>query len=372
MKYKHIVFVLVVMFSSLGEVAAQQPPLKEAFKGKFLIGTAINTFQSSEKDTLSCQIIKAQFNSIVAENCMKSEVIHPQEDKFDFTQADQFVDFGLRNHMYLIGHTLIWHSQAPAWFFVDNQGNDVSREVLIQRMKTHIFTVMQRYKGKIKGWDVVNEAIQDDGSYRNSKFYQIIGKDYVKLAFQFAHEADPEAELYYNDYSMANVGRRNGVVKMIKELQNEGIKVSGIGMQCHIGLQYPDIQEFEKSVEAFAALGVKVMITEMDITVLPLPRANVGADVATNFEYQKSLNPYTESLPDSVNQALANRYIEFFKLFLRHQSQISRVTVWGVYDGQSWKNNWPVRGRTDYPLLYDRNFNPKPFVKEIINQALKN
>jgi endo-1,4-beta-xylanase len=365
------VLVLLGLLLVSSDKVGAQPYLKEAFAGKFYIGTALNTNQILEKDTVSCRIIKTQFSAIVAENCMKSEVIQPKEGVFDFSLADKFVDFGMKNNLFITGHTLIWHSQAPRWFFTDDKGNEVSREVLIERMKKHIYTLVGHYKGKVKGWDVVNEAIEDDGSFRKSKFYKIIGEDYIKLAFQFAHEADPDAELYYNDYSMAGSGKRQGVVAMVKKLKDEGVKIDAVGMQCHIGLTYPDINEFEQSIEAFAAQGVKVMVTEMDLSVLPSPAKNVGADVATNFEYQKSLNPYKEGLPDSVNVAFENRYLDFFKLFLKHKSQMSRVTVWGVSDAMSWKNNWPIWGRTDYPLLFDRKNQPKPVVQKIIEEAMR-
>ena len=217
----------------------------------------------------------------------------------------------------------------------------------------------------------MNEAIEDDGSYRKSKFYQILGEDFIKLAFQFAHEADPDAELYYNDYSEAVPEKRNGIVAMVKKLKEQGIKIDGIGMQTHVGLDYPDLKEYEKSIEAFGALGVKVMATEMDISVLPMPDQKVGADISANFEYKKKLNPYTEGLPDSVNTAFENRYLGFFKLFLKHRDVVSRVTTWGVNDGNTWKNNWPVRGRTDYPLLFDRKNQPKSVVQKIIEEAKK-
>jgi endo-1,4-beta-xylanase len=349
----------------------ETPKLKDAFAGKFHIGTALNEWQITEKDTASVRLIKENFSAVVAENCMKSEVLQPKEGVFDFTQADKLVQFAEKYNKFLTGHVLVWHSQAPKWFFVDNNGKEVSREVLIERMKKHITTVVSHFKGKVKGWDVVNEAIEDDGSFRQSKFFKIIGEDYIKLAFQFAKEADPNVELYYNDYSMANVGKRQGVVNMVKKLKAQGVKIDGIGMQCHIGLDYPEISEFEKSVEAFAALGVKVMITEMDITVLPMPDWKVGAEISAKFEYQQKMNPYAKELPDSVSKALENRYLDFFKLFLKHQKNISRVTVWGVHDGQSWKNGWPMRGRTDYPLLFDRKFQPKPVVEKIIKEALK-
>ncbi|MBL4561425.1 MAG: endo-1,4-beta-xylanase [Labilibaculum sp.] len=343
--------------------------LQEVFTGKFYIGTALNANQIFGKDTAAVKVVKKQFNAIVAENCMKSESVQPKEGQFDFSLADKFVEFGERNNMYVTGHTLIWHSQVPGWFFIDEKGNDVSRNVLIERMKNHITTVVGRYKGRIKGWDVVNEAILDDGSWRKSKFYEIIGEDFVRLAFEFAHEADPKAELYYNDYSMANSGKREGVIAMVKKLQEQDVRIDGIGMQGHLGLNYPEINEFEKSIESFAALDVKVMITELDITLLPMPRQNVGADVSASFEYQQEMNPYAEELPDSVNYVFEKRYLDFFKLFLKHQEKISRVTLWGVNDAQSWRNDWPMYGRTDYSLLFDRNNQPKPVVQKIIKEV---
>ena len=249
----------------------KQPALKDAFEGKFLIGTALNVGQIRGYDTASVRLVKTHFNAIVAENCMKSEQVQPEEGKFDFSMSDQFVEFGEKNNMWVTGHTLVWHSQAPKWFFVDANGNDVSREVLIERMKKHIYTVVGRYKGRIKGWDVVNEAINDhDGSLRKSKFLQIIGEDYIKLAFQFAHEADPQAELYYNDYSLHNPVKRKGAVAMLKKLIDQGVKIHAVGEQCHVGLDEPSIEEYERTINDFAALGLKVMVTEMDISVLPM------------------------------------------------------------------------------------------------------
>ncbi len=362
-----IALTILILGISLSTFAANKGKgMKDLFLGKFYIGTAMNAGQIAGRDTASIRIIKQQFNSITAENCMKCGPIHPEEGTFNFKLSDQFVEFGMQNQMFVVGHCLVWHSQAPKWFFVDEKGNDVSRDVLISRMKSHIQTVVGRYKGKVKGWDVVNEVILDDGSWRQSKLYTIIGPDYVKLAFQFAHEADPDAELYYNDYSMALPGRREGVVKMVKELQKDGIRIDGIGMQGHCSLDFPKIEEFEKSILAFASLGVKVMITEMDISALPSPKDSRGADVDSRVGYKDELNPYTKGLPEEVEKAHAKRYQDFFDLFLKHRDKISRVTIWGVQDGQSWKNNFPIPGRTDYPLLFDRNYQPKSFVTNLL------
>lgn len=339
---------------------------KEAYQDKFLLGVALNVDQIEGRDTAALRVVTENFNSITAEDCMKSMYIQPSEGEFFFDEADRFVAFGEEHGMHMVGHTLIWHSQAPDWFFTDAEGNDVSREVLIERMRNHITTVVSRYKGRIPGWDVLNEAFLEDGTYRNTKFYSIIGEEYIPLAFQFAHEADPDAALYYNDYGMGIEGRRNGVVNMVKSLQQANIPIYGIGMQGHMGLDYPDIHEFEKSIEAFSALGLTVMITEMDIIVLPFPSANVTAEISLSYEYQQEMNPYAEALPDSVAQLWEERYVDYFKLFVKHQDKISRVTLWGVSDANSWRNDWPIKGRSDYPLLFDRQYQPKPVVDKLI------
>lgn len=351
--------------------AQEKKTLKEAFKDKFLIGTAVNTRQASGKDKEGVRLIQQQFNAVVAENCMKSQEMHPEENRYNFKQADEFVAFGEKNKMTVTGHTLIWHSQLSPWFCVDEKGNNVSPEVLKKRMKDHITTIVERYKGRIKGWDVVNEAIEDDGSYRKSKFYEILGEEYIPLAFQYAHEADPDAELYYNDFSMANPGKRAGVVKMVKDLKERGIRIDAVGMQGHIGMDYPKVSEFEKSMLAFAETGVKVMITELDLTVLPTPRQNIGAEVSASFEYKKEMNPYPDGLPEDVSKAWTERMNDFFRLFLKHQDLITRVTLWGVTDLDTWRNDWPMRGRTDYPLLFDRNYQPKSVVDLIIKEAMQ-
>lgn len=372
MKITHVILTLfasmLVVSCGNGKQATitEEPALKDVFGDKFLVGVAVNVRQSSEVDTASVKIIKKHFNSIVAEDCMKSANIHPEEDRYNFEQADQFVKFGQENNMAIIGHCLIWHSQLVPWFCVDQKGNNVSAEVLKQRMKDHITTIVTRYKGKIKGWDVVNEAIEDDGSYRKTKFYEILGEEYVPLAFQYAHEADPDAELYYNDYGMHWPGRRDGIVKLIKSLKEKGLRVDAVGMQGHMGMDYPTVEEFEKSMLAFAETGVKVMITEWEMSALPT--VHETANISDTVAFSKAMNPYPEALPDSVSAVWNARMKAFFNLFLKHADIVERVTAWGVSDGDSWKNNFPVRGRKEYPLLFDRNYEMKPFLKELINE----
>lgn len=375
MKVKSIIMVficgaLVVSCSSGSSSSDKEIGLKDIVGDKFLIGAAINVNQSSGRDTSSIKILKRHFNSIVAENCMKSEEIHPEEDRFDFSKADEFIDFGLKNNMSIIGHCLIWHSQCPSWFFVDDEGNTVSAEVLKERMKTHISTVVGRYKGKVKGWDVVNEAFMNDGSYRKSKFYEILGEEFIPLAFKYAYEADSNAELYYNDFNMSCKDKRESVITMIKNLKSRGLRIDAVGMQSHFGIDYPDYKDFEDSMLAFAETGVKVMITEWDMSALPTTKRS--ANIADTVAYKKALNPYPEILPDSVDNLWNERMKQFFNLFEKHSDIVTRVTAWGISDGDSWKNDFPIKGRHDFPLLFDRNYQPKKFVKEMIeNYALK-
>lgn len=372
MKFRHLAsmafgMVLTVACTSQQQSVSSDLSLKDAVGDQFLIGVALNTRQTSVGDSLSQNLVKRHFTAIVPENCMKMEVIHPEENRYDFSKADELVNFGISNGLVVTGHCLIWHSQLAPWFCVDKEGKPVSAEVLKKRMKEHIYTVVKRYKGKIRGWDVVNEAIVEDGSYRKSPFYEILGEEFIPLAFQYAHEADSDAELYYNDYGMDIEGRRNGVVKLIRSLKERGLRIDAVGMQGHMGMDHPAIDEFEKSLMAFAAEGVKVMITEWDMSALPTVKQ--GANIADTLAYQASLNPYPESLPDSVSKVWNTRMKQFFHLFEKHADVITRVTAWGLTDNDSWKNDFPIKGRKDYPLLFDRNYQPKPFVMELMEEA---
>ena len=361
---------LIAVFIVCGcQKSKESATLKDALKGKFYIGTALSSQQYWERDTANADIAKQHFNAVVAENSMKSMYLQPNEGEFKFEDADRFVEFGEQNDMWITGHCLIWHSQLPGWFCVDENGENVTPEVLKARMQSHISTVVKRYKGRIKGWDVVNEAILDNGDYRNSKFYEILGEEFIPLAFQYAHEADPDAELYYNDYNEWHSGKRETIVKMINTMKERGIRIDAIGMQGHVGMENPSIAEYEEAILAYTNAGVNVMITEFDLSILPSPRRGIGADLSVDIEYQQEINPYTEGVPDDVSVMWTNRMLDFFKLFLKYQGKVTRVTMWGVSDGVSWKNNHPVRGRTDYPLFFDRNHQTKPVVEEIIMLA---
>jgi endo-1,4-beta-xylanase len=310
-----------------------------------------------------------QFNSITPENSLKWENVHPKEGKFNFEPVDSLVAFGERNKMFIIGHTLIWHSQVPKWVFEAENGEPASRDLLLKRMKEHILTVVGRYKGKIKGWDVINEGIEDNGGMRSSMWYEIIGEEYIEKAFAWAHEADPEAELYYNDYNMFNKNKCKTVVSIVKKMKSKGIKIDGIGLQGHWGLDYPPLDELDGALKAYSELGIKLMITEMDLDMLPSPGNYTGAEISKNFELKKELNPFKDGLPDSMQTVIANRYADFFSLFNKYKDNISRITFWGVSDADSWRNNWPVFGRTAYPLLFDRNMKPKKAFYSVIKTA---
>lgn len=370
MKISETIRIFLILFLGLFLANCQSQTedvtLKDAFKNNYLIGSAVNMWQIAGKDTNSIKVLKKQFNSITPENCMKWEKIHPKPDEYNFEPADKFVEFGEANNMVIIGHTLIWHSQTPKWVFEHEDGTPLTRDELLARIKDHIFTVVGRYKGRVHGWDVVNEAINEDGTLRDSKWRKIIGDDFIEKAFQWAHEADPDAELYYNDYNMWYAGKRDRVVELVNEMKEKGIQINGIGMQGHWGLDYPPMDEADAALSAYAVTGLNIMITELDMAVLPLPGDNTGAEISQNFELKKKLNPYPDGLPDSMQVVQTNRFVEYFRLFNKYKDNVTRVTLWGISDRFSWRNNWPVRGRTAYPLLFDRNFLPKPAVEAII------
>lgn len=348
--------------TNTAKTEADVPTLKDHFADDFLVGVAVNQNQVNGLDPKADSITRLHFNSIVAENCMKSEVIHPEEGRWDWAAADSFVDYGVSNGMKVIGHTLIWHSQLAPWFAVDSAGNPVTPEVLKARMKEHITTIMQRYKGRILGYDVVNEAILDDGTYRPSPFYQILGEEYIPLAFQYAMEADSTAELYINDYSMASPAKREVYVRIVNDLCRRGLRVDAVGIQAHMGMDYPDFAELEKSIEAYAATGAKVMFTEMDMSALPT--VSSSANISDRVAYEKAMNPYPDGLPDSVAAVWNARMDTVMSMLLRHRDVVTRVNWWGTHDGMSWKNDFPVKGRTEYPLAFDRDYNLKPFLKD--------
>jgi len=347
---------------------ADQPALKNIFKDDFHIGAALSLNQISGNEPEAMAVVEKHFNTITPENILKWEEVHPSPGRYNFEAADRYVALGEKHKMFIIGHTLVWFHQTPDWVFQDESGKPVGREALLERIREHIFTVMGRYKGRIHGWDVVNEAITADGQFRKSKWLEIIGEDYVQKAFEFARQADPGAQLYYNEYDYEYRPKCEGVIRLIKRLQSKGVRVDGVGIQGHWFLEYPPVGEIESYIQALAPLGVKLMITEMDISALPFYPVDAKAVDLSSFdtESQKEHNPYPDALPDSVQKALAKRYADLFALFRKHRDKFSRVTFWAIHDAQSWRNYLPIRGRTDYPMLFDRHCKPKPAFDAVV------
>lgn len=335
------------------------PSLKTVFKDDFAIGTALNAEQIEEKDPKAAVLVPQQFNMATPENIMKAEVIHPQWGTYNFDLADKMIEYGKKHNIKINGHTLIWHSQLPA-FARNIQSVDSFKTFFTD----HINTVAGRYSGKIFSWDVVNEALNEDGTMRKSVFLNKMGDDFVTEAFRLAAAASPNTELYYNDYNNEQPAKRAGCLALIKKVQAAGVRIDGVGIQGHWHVGKVPLKDIEESIIQYAALGMKVMFTELDIEVLP--RNFQGADVNQRMKSDPSLNPYVNGLPDSVQQQLAKDYQALFNLFLKHKDKITRVTFWGVNDGQSWLNGWPVRGRTNHPLLFDRQFMPKPAFYKVI------
>ena len=346
--------------------SAKALSLRETFNNNFLIGTAINVEQIEERDTGAARLIPQQFNAVTPENIMKAQLIQPGWDSYNFNLADKLVAYAKKNNLKINAHTLIWHSQLPS-FMRGMQNADSVRQYFIN----HINKVASHYDGKVYSWDVVNEALNEDGTLRNSIFLQKLGDDYVVEAFRLAQKAAPHTKLYYNDYNIEQPKKRAGAIALIKKVQAAGVRIDGVGIQGHWNAAKVPMEEIEQSIKEFGALGIEVMFTELDLSVLPNPLKNNTADVNTTAAYNDKINPYTNGLPDSVAQMQAKAYGDLFKLFLKYKKNVSRVTLWGVDDGQSWLNNFPVRGRTNYALLFDRNFQPKPAFYSVVDAKEK-
>jgi endo-1,4-beta-xylanase len=339
----------------------QTPSMKEIFKQDFLIGTAIDSRQIEEKDPGADALIKQQFNAVTPENIMKAEIIQPGWNSYNFDLADKLVVFAQKNNIKINAHNLIWHSQLPHFVLKMKDADSVR-----QYFTNHITTIAARYDGKVYSWDVVNEALNEDGTLRNSVFLQSLGENYIVEAFRLAQRASPHSKLYYNDYNIEQPKKRAGAIAMIKKIQAVGVRIDGVGIQGHWKAGHVPFADIEESIKEFAALGIEVMFTELDLSVLPNPWDSNTADVNQKATGSSKMNPYAGGLPDSVSEELAKSYSDLFNLFLKYKSKIGRVTFWGVNDAQSWLNNWPIPGRTNYPLLFDRNCKPKPAFYRVI------
>ncbi|WEK19900.1 MAG: endo-1,4-beta-xylanase [Candidatus Pedobacter colombiensis] len=329
--------------------------LKDFYKDYFTVGVAVGTKNLVGDEAT---LIKRQFNSITAENAMKMGLLQPKEGKFYWKDADSIVNFAISNGLKIRGHNLCWHEQAPNWIFKGENGQEVTKEVLLQRLKTHITTVVNRYKGKIYAWDVVNEAIDDDPSkfLRNSKWYQICGEDFILKAFEYAHAADPNAKLFYNDYNTERPEKRERIYKLLKSLKDKGVPIDGIGLQAHWSLQEPTENELKTAIERYSSLGLKIQFTELDISIYP---------------WEKNKRAPREGESDEFTAELAEKqaakYAMVFKIFRAYKGVITNVTFWNISDRHTWLDEYPVMGRKNYPLLFDTYLQPKKAYWEVIN-----
>lgn len=344
-------------------LAAQQtiPSLKEVFKADFLIGAAVNTQQIEEKDVTTDRLIKEQFNAVTPENIMKAEIIHPGWNTYNFDLADKLMAFAQKNNFKINAHNLIWHSQLPKFMRNIKDADSVK-----QYFENHIATVAGRYNGKVYSWDVINEALNEDGSLRHSVFLDKLGEGYIVEAFRLAQKASPLSKLYYNDYNIEQPKKRAGAIAIIKKIQAAGVRIDGVGIQGHWRSGHIPFEDIEESIQEFAALGIEVMFTELDLGVLKNPWDNNTAEVSAGSKGDSTMNPYVAGLPDSVEEIQSKDYAKLFSLFLKYKKNISRITFWGVDDGQSWLNGWPIPGRTNYPLLFDRQLKPKPAFYQVV------
>jgi endo-1,4-beta-xylanase len=421
-------FAAAALLTSCTTINPGQPKtLKAAYKHHIYVGVAINRAvatgsadeaggfgQTQKQLDKDIALVKQQFNQISPENDLKWEMIQPQPgpDGYDFGPADAYVNFGLSNHLYIVGHTLVWHAQTPNWVFAGTNipsgvtnapapapalvtatnamgtnafaggrggrgrgfggrgfggggfgrggfsGPRASREELLQRMRDHIHTVVGRYKGKIKVWDVVNEAIADGGTniLRNSLWEQIIGPDFIAKAFQYAHEADPHAILRYNDYSLENPAKRHKLIALIKSLQAQHVPVMAIGSQTHVSVTSPSFEEEDKALTELETLGLPIHITEFDVNSAQGGQRNTSGDVSANATITQG------GLVSNSDKRLADAYAGLFRAFLKHDKYVKVVTFWGVNDGVSWR----AQGR---PLLFDANDQPKPAFDAVIRVA---
>ena len=364
------IFLAIITTLCATTVIGENMTLKEAYADHFYIGAAISRHLFNEDRAATMELATRQFNSITSENEMKWQPLNRNPGEYNFENADNFMRFGIENNMYIVGHVLFWHNQTPDWLFKDDNGNFVSREVLLDRMRAHVRTLVQRYGNRVNAWDVVNEAFNDDGTLRRSNWTRILGDEFIELAFRIAEEElPPDVELLYNDYSMTIPAKRDAVVKMVRDLKSKGIRIDGVGMQGHWARTHPTITDIERSILAFAGTGVQVHITELDIDMLPRhPQMWAGgADIKLKLQQDPAMDPYTEGLSKESQKALAKRYESIFRLFLKHSDVIRRVTFWGVTDAHTWLNNWPIRGRTSHPLLFDRQNTPKPAFHAVVN-----
>jgi len=317
------------------------PKLHEVYEKYFRIGAAVNPHTLITQS----ELLRHHFNSVTAENEMKFESLHPAEDRYTFENADRLIDYATANGMGVRGHTLVWHNQTPDWVFENGDGGAADREKLLARMKTHIETVVSRYKGIVYAWDVVNEAVSDNSGelLRPSKWLDIVGEDFIAKAFEYAHEADPKALLFYNDYNESVPEKREKIYTLVRSLKEKGVPIHGVGLQAHWNLYQPSIDDIREAIERYASLGLKLHITELDVSL---------------FEFEDRRTDLTEPQGEMLIRQ-AERYRQFFELFRAYGEHIDSVTFWGAADDFTWLDHFPVRNRKNWPFLFDERHQPK-------------
>jgi endo-1,4-beta-xylanase len=356
---KPVSFILLLLFGCITFLHAQQlqhSGLKDYYKDYFPIGVAVSA--QTLKNPAECALILSQFNSLTPENAMKMGPIHPEENRYNWKDADSIVSFAVQHGLRVRGHNLCWHEQTPSWLFKDAQGNRVTKQVLLKRLHDHINTVVKRYKGKIYAWDVVNEAIDDDSTkfLRNSLWYQVCGEDFIAKAFEYAHDADPDAILFYNDYNTERPEKRERVYRLLKRLIAAKVPINAVGIQAHWSIYEPTQKDLMATIKRFSSLGLKVQITELDMSIYPWEKN------------KRALRPgESDAYTPELEQKQADRYAMVFKVFRKYKDVISGVTFWNVSDKHTWLDEYPVTGRKNYPLLFNQDMQPKKAYWQVVN-----
>lgn len=361
---------MVAAISCLSLSSASAQTLKEAYKDAFKMGAAVSSYELGDRGGKTKELLLNEFNALSIGNEMKPESLHPQPDVWNWRGGDAYVEWGKANGYWLLGHTLCWHNQTPAFFWNDGNGNPKPKRELFNTIERYIETVCTHYLGKVDAWDVINEIVSEEGGYRDLGWVHALGgktedvDEFIKHVYRCAEKYAPGTELYYNEFNVWRPSKLAGVIRLVKMLQAEGIRIDGVGIQAHWGLNYPENHYIDEAIDQLAALGVKVMITELDVDVLPISKEGQVIGKSLNEaqyqleEFEKFLDPYKDGLPAEVEAQHAARYQELFQIFYNHRDQIDRVTFWGTHDGSSWKNGSPIPRRTNYALLWNRDYTP--------------
>lgn len=371
----------IISVSCSHQAETTDTTLKDAFADDFLVGVAVAQDIIANNDTACINLICQQFNAVSPESVLKPEYIHPAPDVWDFSQGDAYCKFAADHGLKALGHTLVWHNQTPDFFWLNADGSVRTKEEMEATLEEYVEKTVTHFAGKVYAWDVVNEIVSEEGGYRDDKgwekYYPGSKDSLVALAFRTAQRCDPEAELYYNDYNMWRQSKVDGAVHIVKMLREQGIRIDGVGIQAHWGLNYPDMKDVETTIDRLYDLGVKVMITELDVDMLPFSREGQMTGKAMydpalqREEFMKWLNPYADGLPTEVDQQIADRYEEIMRTIYGKRDKISRVTFWGLHDGISWKNDYPIPNRTNYPLLFGRGLEKKKAYYSVVNVGKK-